>query len=98
MSAIFFSEALRTIGQDLELRGIKTFLIRCEAELYVVEAGYQSPPAPTPVTLHYTLDDIEQLDRKARERSDRDSAAKGLPSFSQSFWAIRSYVTSKRAR
>ena len=78
MSAIFFSEALRTIGQDLELRGIKTFLVRCEAELYVVEAGYQSPPAPTPVTLHYTLDDIEQLDRKARERSDRDSAVKDL--------------------
>ena len=97
MSAIFFSEALRTIGQDLELRGIKTFLIRCEAELYVVEAGYQSPPAPTPVTLHYTLDDIEQLDRKARERSDRDSAVKDFLSLSQIFWAIGSYV-SKGAR
>ncbi len=98
MSAIFFSEALRTIGQDLELRGIKTFLIRCEAELYVVEAGYQSPPAPTPVTLHYTLDDIEQLDRKARERSDRDSAVKDFLSLSQILWAIGSYVTNKGAR
>src|SRR3989449_11735346 len=98
MSAIVCSHALRAIGQDLELRGIKTFIIRCEAELYVVEAGYQSPPAPTPVTLHYTLDDIEQLDRKARERSDRDSAVKDFLSLSQIFWAIGSYVTSKGAR
>jgi hypothetical protein len=51
MSAIAWSKALRAIGQDLEMRGIKTFVIRCEADLYVVEAGYQSPPAPTPVTL-----------------------------------------------
>src|SRR5438876_6109644 len=98
MSAIVCSHALRAIGQDLELRGIKTFIIRCEGSLYVVEAGYQSPPAPTPVTLHYTLDDIEQLDRKARERSDRDSAVKDFLSLSQMFWAVGSYVTSKGAR
>jgi hypothetical protein len=98
MSAIFCSEALRTIGQDLELRGIKTFFIKCEADLYVVEAGYQSPPAPTPVSLHYNLDDIEQLDRKARERSDRDSTVKDFLTLSQILWAIGSYVTSKGAR
>ncbi len=98
MSAISCSEALRTIGQDLELRGIKTFFIKCEADLYVVEAGYQSPPAPTPVTLHYNLDDIEQLDRQARERSDRNSAVKDFLSLSQILWAIGSYVTSKGAR
>jgi hypothetical protein len=98
MSAIFCPEALRTIGQDLELRGIKTFFIKCEADLYVVEAGYQSPPAPTPVTLHYNLDDIEQLDRKARERSDRDSTVKDFLTLSQILWAIGSYVTSKGAR
>ena len=64
MCAIACSEALRTIGYDLEMRGIKAFVIRCEADLYLVEAGYQSPPAPTPVILHYTLDHIEQLDRE----------------------------------
>jgi len=98
MSAVFCPEALRTIGQDLKLRGIKTFLIKCEADLYVVEAGYQSAPAPTPVTLHYTLDDIEQLDREARERNDRDRAVKDFPSLSQMLYAIGSYVTGKGAR
>jgi hypothetical protein len=98
MSANFCSEALRTIGRDLEFRGIKTFLISCAAALYIVEAGYQSPPAPTAVTLHYTLDDIAQLDRETRERNDRDSAVKDFLSLSQILSAIGSYVTSKGAR
>jgi hypothetical protein len=96
MSAIACSGALRAIGQDLELRGIKTFIIRCEANLYVVEAGYQSPPAPTPVTLHYTSDDIEQLDSEGRER--RNSGVKDFLSLSQILRAIGSYVGKKEAR
>jgi len=91
MPAIGWSKALRAIGQDLEARGIKTFVIRCEADLYVVEAGYQSPPAPTPVTLYYTLDDIEQLDREGRE-DNRDSGVKDFLNLSQILLAIGSYV------
>jgi hypothetical protein len=96
MSAIAWSKALRAIGQDLEARGIKTFVIRCEADLYVVEAGYQSPPAPTPVTLYYTLDDIEQLDREGREGDKCNSAAKDFLSLSQILRAIGSYVGSRK--
>jgi hypothetical protein len=91
MSAIAWSKALRAIGQDLEARGIKTFVIRCEADVYVVEAGYQSPPALTPVTLYYTLDDIEQLDREGRE-DNRDSGVKDFLNLSQILLAIGSYV------
>jgi hypothetical protein len=101
MSAIVCSKALRAIGQDLEARGIKTFVIRCEADLYVVEAGYQSPPAPTPLTLHYTLDDLEQLDRegrKEREGGDYDSSVKDFLRLSQILRAIGSYVGRKGAR
>ena len=53
MDSNFTSKALGTIGQDLDLRGLKTFSIKCEDGLFVVDAGYQSPPAFTPVTLHY---------------------------------------------
>jgi hypothetical protein len=98
MSAIGRLEALRAIGNDLEMRGVKTFVIRCETDLYVVEAGYQSPPAPTPVILHYTLDDIEQLDREGRERDDRDSGVKDFLSLSQILPAIGTYVGRKGAR
>jgi hypothetical protein len=98
MSAISCSEALRAIGQDLEARGIKTFVIRRDADFYVVEAGYQSPPAPTPVSLHYTLDDIEQLDHEGRERRDHDAGVEDFLKLSQILRAIGSYVTSKGAR
>jgi len=98
MSAITWSEALGVIGQDLEARGIKTFVIRCEADVYVVEAGYQSPPAPTPVTLYYTLDDIEQLDREGREADNCNSAVKDFLSLSQILRAIGCYVSKKGAR
>ena len=97
MSAIAWSKALRAIGQDLEARGIRTFVIRCEADLYVVEAGYQSPPALTPVTLYYTLDDIEQLDREGRE-NNRDSGVKDFLSLSQILRAIGTYVGRRGAR
>lgn len=98
MSAIAWSEALRAIGQDLEVRGLKTFVIRCEADLYVVNAGYQSPPAPTPVTLHYTLGDIEQLDREGREGDNCNSGVKDFLSLSQILRAIGTYLGRKEAR
>jgi hypothetical protein len=96
-SAIRCSQALRVIGQDLEARGIKTFVIRPEADFYVVEAGYQSPPAPTPISLHYTLDDIERLDHEGRERRD-DAGVEDFLRLSQVLRAIGSYVTCKEAR
>jgi hypothetical protein len=92
------SAALRTIGHDLDWRGIRTFLIRCEANLFVVEGGYQSPPAITPVSLYYALSDIERLEREARERNDHLSPVKDFLSLSQIFWAIGTYVSGKQGR
>src|SRR5215510_4995539 len=97
-SAIRCSQALRVIGQDLEARGIKTFVIRPEADFYVVEAGYQSPPAPTPISLHYTVDDIERLDHEGRERRDDDAGIEDFLSLSQILRAIGTYVGCKEAR
>ena len=95
MSANTYSEALRAIGADMDVRGIKTFVIYCQADLYVVEAGYQSPPAATPLTLHYSRDDIEQMNRKSQEDHDRESAVKDFLTLSQILWAMGTYVTSK---
>ena len=95
MSANSCSEALRIIGSDLEYRGIKTFFLRCHDNLFVVEGGYQSPPAVTPITLHYALEDIEQLECKVRQRNDHLSAPKNFLSLPQIFWAIGTYVTAK---
>jgi hypothetical protein len=98
MSTSFCSEALCTIGHDLELRGIKTFCIRCDAGLFIVEGGYQSPPAVTPVTLHYASVDFEHLEGKARERNAHVSGVKEFLSLSQILKAVGTYVTVKEAR
>jgi hypothetical protein len=92
------AESLHTIGHDLEMRGIKTFIIRCEANLFVVEGGYQSPPAITPVTLHYAVDDVQRLNRKSQERSDHLSVAKNFLSLSQVLWATGIYIKGKESR
>jgi hypothetical protein len=98
ISASFCAEALRTIGHDLQLRGIKTFLVRCESDLFVVEGGYQSPPAITPVTLHYGPGDIKQLNRNSRERNDHLSATSDFLSLPKILWAIGMYVNGGGSR
>lgn len=98
ISASFCAEALRTIGHDLQLRGIKTFLVRCESDLFVVEGGYQSPPAITPVTLHYGPGDIKQLNHNSLERNDHLSAGQDFLSLSKILWAIGTYVTGGGSR
>lgn len=60
---VLFATALRCIGQDLERRGLKAFDIRLDRDQYVADCGYQEPPAPTPVSIRYNLQDIEELDR-----------------------------------
>jgi hypothetical protein len=95
MSASFCSEALRTIGQDLDLRGIRTFRIRCEADLFIVEGGYQAPPAITPVTVHYSFRDVERLNREAQEKTSHVS---DLLSLAEILWAVAVYVGSRGGR
>lgn len=98
MSAVHCWEALRIIGKDLQFRGIKTFLIRCEEDLFVVEGGYQSPPAPTAVNLHYTADDIEHLDYKSGEVIDEPSSVRDFLDLSKILWAMALYVSGRGTR
>jgi hypothetical protein len=98
ISSNLCAEALRTIGHDLQLRGIKTFVIHCDTDLFVVEGGYQSPPAITAVTLHYGPGDLNQLNRSSRERNDHLSTANDFLSLSQILWAIGTYVNGGESR
>ena len=92
------SEALRAIGEDLDRRGIKTFAIRWEGDVFLVDAGYQSPPAVTPFTLHYTPEDIEDLHRKAHEQRNYLSATRSFIYLTEILSAIEIYVTDKGSR
>ena len=98
MSSTSTSEALRAIGNDLDLRGIKTFSLKREADLFVVDGGYQAPPADTPVTVHYCRKDIEELCRKAAESNDYLFRTRSFIYRSEILSAIGTYVEDKGGR
>lgn len=98
MPAVSYSEILRVIGQDLEIRGIKAFDIRDEGERVFVQCGYQDPPAATPVTLYYTARDIEELKPQGAEKRGQPSKQGDFFTLAQTLRAIGGYVDQKKAR
>ena len=97
MSPVSIVEALRSIGEDLELRGIRTYRIKCEDDFFSVEGGYQTPPAATPVSLYYSSKDIAELDRKAIERHDYCSATRAFIYLPEILASVGAYVRDKGA-
>jgi hypothetical protein len=96
--AINYSEVLRVIGQDLEIRGIKAFDIRNEGEKILVQCGYQMPPAATPVTLTYTPRDIRELQPQGEEKRGQPLERRDFFTLSQTLRAIGGYVDQQKAR
>ena len=90
--------ALRSIAQDLERRNLKTFDIRAIRNEYIVEGGYQEPPAPTPVTVHYTAKDIDELDEAGETKRGETAAAKEFLNQVQIFRTIGGYLDKNEAR
>jgi hypothetical protein len=96
--ALSYSEILRVIGQDLEMRGIKAFDLRVKGENIVAQCGYQVPPTATPVTLHYAPRDIEELKPQILANRGQGSAQGDFFSLSQSLRAVGGYVDQKKGR
>jgi hypothetical protein len=98
MPRINYSTALRCIGQDLEIRGLKSFDIRFEGDEYNVLAAYQEPPAPTPVAIRYSLADILDLDACGEERRGQSPTAKEFLNVVQVLRTIGGYLDKNEAR
>jgi hypothetical protein len=90
--------ALRCIAQDLERRGLKTFDIRVVGNEYIVAGGYQEPPAPTAVTIHYTAKDIDELDERGENKRGEAAPAKEFLNQVQIFRTIGGYLDKSKAR
>ena len=93
-----YAMSLRCIAQDLERRGLKTFDIRLLRDEFVVAGGYQEPPSPTPVTIHYTLKDIDELDRAGERRRGEQAGSKDFLNQVQIFRTIGGYLDKNEAR
>lgn len=93
-----FADSLRCIAQDLERRGLKTFDIRLLRDEYIVDCGYQEPPSPTPVTIHYTVKDLEELDRAGEAKRGESAPAKEFLNQVQIFRTIGGFLDKNEAR
>jgi len=95
-----YAAILRCIAQDIERRGLKTFDIRLLAsgKEYLVEGGYQEPPAPTPVTIHYTLKDLDELEHAGVARRGDVAQARDFLNQVQVFRTIGGYLDKNEAR
>jgi hypothetical protein len=98
MRRMKYADALRCIAQDLERRGLKAFDIHLARNEYVANCGYQEPPAPTPVTIQYTLKDLEELDRVGEGKRGERSPAKEFLNQIQIFRTIGGYLDKNEAR
>jgi hypothetical protein len=93
-----YAFTLRCIAQDLERRGLKTFDIRSQGKGYVVECGYQEPPSPTPVSLRYDINDIEELDKAGEAQRGERVRAQEFINQGQIFRTIGAYLDKNDAR
>lgn len=98
MLRIVYATILRCIGQDLERRGLKAFDIRVDGNAYVAECGYQEPPAPAPVSIHYSLDDIDELDRAGEKRRGGALPASDFINQVQIFRTIGGFLDKNESR
>jgi hypothetical protein len=95
---ITYANALRCIGQDLERRSLKAFDIHLERNEYIAQCGYQDPPAPTPVTIQYSIKDLQDLDISGEARRGESLSAKDFLNIVQIFRAIGGYLDKNEAR
>ena len=70
----------------------------CDTTGYIILCGYQPPPAPTPVTLQYTLADILELDRTGQEQRGNSPPSNDFVTIVQILRAIGGYLDKNQAR
>ena len=96
MAVLSNARVLRVIGQDLEARGLKAFDIRCFPDRFEADCGYQAPPAPTPVTLVYSVADIAELERQGRLKQRENPGVLDLLTLSPMLRAFGGYLDGKK--
>jgi hypothetical protein len=98
LHGVNYSTVLRCIGQELELRGLRTIDLICDTTGYIVLCGYQPPPAPMPVTLQYTPADILELDRTGQSQRGNSPPSNDFVTIMQILRAIGGYLDKNQAR
>ena len=92
MHEMKYAVALRAIGQDFDRRNLKSFDIRYDRRGYLAQGGYQEPPAEMPVSIHYTLRDLRELDEAGKQSRGRVSSPRDFFDQAQILRTVGGYV------
>jgi hypothetical protein len=92
------SKILRIIGQDLESRDIKAFIISREGNRFDVQGSYQKPPTETPISLEYGFREIDELDLERGQKREELHPSTDFFTIAQTLRAIGGYVDKKGGR
>jgi hypothetical protein len=92
------SSILRTIGQDLESRDIKAFIISREGNRFNIKGSYQKPPSPTPISLEYSSTEVAELDLERGKKREESSPNADFFTLAQTLRAIGGYIDRKGGR
>ncbi|MSP41173.1 MAG: hypothetical protein EXR70_22025 [Deltaproteobacteria bacterium] len=100
MAQVNNSSALRCIGQDFARRGIKSFDIRYlpKEKEYLIQGGYQDPPAQTPVTIVYRPADLDELDGLGTEKRGQSAVSAVFLSQAQLFRTVGGFLDKSEAQ
>lgn len=98
MRAVNNANILRTIGQDLQSRDIKAFIISREGDWVSVQGSYQSPPSPTPINLEYSSKEIDELDGERGQKREEIAPSGDFFTLAQTLRAIGGYIDKKGGR
>jgi hypothetical protein len=96
--AVRNSSILRTIGQDLESRDIKAFIISRVGNRFSVNGSYQTPPATTPINLEYSFSEIDELNSERGHKREESTPRADFFSLAQTLRAIGAYIDKKGGR
>ena len=90
-----YSQALRTIGQQLEIRGIDTFELRCQRADYTIRYGDPEPPHTRLLDIHLSSEELRSLDLNAARRRGSSFKLVNFERLPEILRALGRYVESK---